>query len=198
MKTMKTISKTVLTLVFVALASITFAGGNLRLNVIELNENKALVSISSLPGTNFNLTVTDDKGQIVYYKENLKDSNYQQIYNFSDLEDGLYKMKVTSSDLSVTRFLEKKKQKIFISEERTTKKPFFGIKNNIFNCTYLNFDNENVTLRFYAKNEELFCKKIGNGFNIQQAFDLSKLEKGSYEAVLTAGDKQFSYDILIK
>ena len=120
------------------------------------------------------------------------------MYNFSELEDGSYKIMVVSSDLTTEREFLKSHGKIKVGEERTSIEPFFGYENNLLRCSFLNFMNEDVALRFYNNDQQVFYKKIGKEFNVQQALNLSKLGKGTYEAVLTAGDKQYSYPIEIQ
>jgi hypothetical protein len=135
----------------------------------------------------------------VYYQENSDPASlYHKVYNFSELEDGNYKMTVVSSDLTTEREFLKSRGKIKVGEEKTSIEPFFGYENNLLRCSFLNFMNEDVALRFYDSTQQVYYKKIGNDFNIQQALNLSKLGKGNYEAVLTAGEKQYSYPIEIQ
>ncbi len=196
---MKTMLKITFLFALVAVANTLFATGNLKLNMIALKNEKAMVAISALENSNFNITITNDKGQIVYYQENSDPASvYHKVYNFSELEDGSYKMKVVSSDLSTERDFQKSHGKIKVGEEMTRIEPFFGYENNLLKCSFLNFMNEDVTLHFYNNDQQVFYKKIGKEFNVQQALNLSKLGKGTYEAVLTAGDKQYSYPIEIQ
>lgn len=196
---MKTIFKIMLAVVLCIFTTAVFASGNLRLNILPMNEEKALVNISALSGVNFNVTITNEKGQVVYYQEDSgSDQIYRKIFNFSELEDGTYRMKVACTDLSTERFIEKKRDKITVGEENTTQSPFFGVEGNILKCTYLNFDNDNITLHLYDRSEELYLKSLGKNFNIQHALNLSQLKSGRYEAVLTAGNKQFIYNVEIK
>lgn len=196
---MKTMLKITFLFALVAVANTLFAAGNLKLNMVALKNEKAVVAISTLENSNFNITITNDKGQIVYYQENSDPSSlYHKVYNFSELEDGNYKMTVVSSDLTTEREFLKSRGKIKVGEEKTSIEPFFGYENNLLRCSFLNFMNEDVALRFYDSNQQVYYKKIGNDFNIQQALNLSKLGKGNYEAVLTAGEKQYSYPIEIQ
>lgn len=196
---MKTMLKITFLFALVAVANTLFAAGNLKLNMVALKNEKAVVAISTLENSNFNITITNDKEQIVYYQENSDPSSlYHKVYNFSELEDGNYKMTVVSSDLTTEREFLKSRGKIKVGEEKTSIEPFFGYENNLLRCSFLNFMNEDVALRFYDSTQQVYYKKIGNDFNIQQALNLSKLGKGNYEAVLTAGEKQYSYPIEIQ
>jgi hypothetical protein len=196
---MKTMLKITFLFALVAVANTMFAAGNLKLNMVALKNEKAMVAISALENSNFNITITNENGQIVYYQENSDPSSlYNKVYNFSELEDGSYKIMVVSSDLTTEREFLKSHGKIKVGEERTSIEPFFGYENNLLRCSFLNFMNEDVALRFYNNDQQVFYKKIGKEFNVQQALNLSKLGKGTYEAVLTAGDKQYSYPIEIQ
>ncbi len=176
-----------------------FAAGNLKLNIYLLNEQQAIVNISSLTNDMFSLSLTDDKGNIVYYRENEgSGEDYRKIFNFSDIENGTYRLKVVCNDLTSERLIRKMNSGFVIGEERTTIVPYFGFGSNILKCSYLNFNKETVTFHLYKNDNLLFDKSMGNGFSIQEALDLSKLNKGNYEAVLNAGEKQFIYNIEIR
>jgi len=105
---------------------------------------------------------------------------------------------VVSNDLTAERPFEKSHGLIKVGEEKTTLEPFFGYEDGILRCSYLNFTKEDMTLYFFKNNEPIYSKEIGRDFNVQQALNLSKLGKGTYEAVLTAGGKQFTYPIEIQ
>lgn len=196
---MKTTLKVTLVLALALVASNLFATGNLKLNILPLNEKKAVVSITALSSSALNITITDDKGNIVYYHENEdKNGNYCKIFNFSELEDGTYLMKVVSNDLTTERPLQKNHNDILVGDEKTTLKPFFGVDSNILRCSYMNYAKESTVFHFYSENQEIYTRNIGNDFIVQQALDLSKLKRGDYKAVLTAGNEQFTYNVEIK
>ena len=62
----------------------------------------------------------------------------------------------------------------------------------------MNYSQEKAVFHLYADNYEIYTRNMGEDFIIQQALDLSKLNKGEYLAVLTAGNEQFSYNVEIK
>jgi len=196
---MKTMLKVTFLFALVAFASTLFASGNLKVNILPVNAEKALVAISTLSDSNFNITITDDNDHIVYYQENPSPGeDYRKVYNFSDLEDGTYKLTVVSNDLTSERKFNKSHGLIKVGEEKTTLEPFFGYEDGILRCSYLNFTKEDMALYFFKDSDPIYSKKIGRDFNIQQALNLSKLDRGTYEAVLSAGGKQFSYRIQIQ
>lgn len=196
---MKTILKVTFLFALVAFANTLFASGNLKVNLLPVNAEKAVVAISTLTDSNFKISITDENGQIIYYQENDNlGENYRKIYDFSNLDDGTYKLTVVSNDLTTERQFNKSHGQIKVGEEKTTLEPFFGYEAGILRCSYLNFGKEDMTLHFFKNNELIYTKNIGRDFNVQQALNLSKLDKGNYEAVLNAGVKQFTYPIQIQ
>lgn len=196
---MKTMLKVTFLFALVAFANTLFAAGNLKVNILPLNAEKAVVAISTLSNSNFNITIADDNGQIVYYQENSNPGeNYRKVYNFSNLEDGTYNLTVVSDDVTSERQFKKSHRIINVGEEKTTLEPFFGYEDGILRYSYLNFNKEVMTIYFYKNGEQIYTRSLGRGFNVQRALNLSKLDKGKYEAVLYAGGKQFSYPIEIQ
>lgn len=186
-------------LALVAIANTLFASGNLKVNIVPLKAEKAVIDISTLSNSTFSMSIANEKGQIVYYHENSNPGeNYRKVYNFSDLEDGTYNLSVVSDDLTTERQFQKLHGVIKAGEEDTTLKPFFGYEDGILRCSYMNFTKEKLTLSFFGNDQLLYTKTVGNDFTVQQALNLSKLEKGNYEVILTAGKKQFSHPIEIQ
>jgi len=196
---MKTILKVTLLFAFVAFANTLFAAGNLVLNIIPLSSEKAVVAISSLTDSNLKISVKDDMGRLVYYKE-ISDpsSNYRKVYNFSDLEEGQYSLSVESNNLTTERPFEINHKTIKVGEEKTMLEPFFTFEDGYLKYSYLNFNKENVTLYFFEKNQLVYSKKMGRDFNVNSALNLSKLREGNYVAIIAAGGKEYSYPIEIR
>jgi hypothetical protein len=196
---MKTILNVCVILTLVLFSNVLLAVGNLKLNVLPISDQKALVSILSLENSVLNISLTDENGNIVYYHESdVVVDEFSKIFNFSKLDNGNYKLKVVCGDFTTERLIQKSADRVSVGDEMTTIQPYFGIKGNVLKCSYLNFDKEYVVFHLFKNNTELYTKPIGKHFDVQQALNLSKLNKGDYEAVLTAGDRQFTYRLEIK
>ncbi len=196
---MKTILKVTLLFAFVAFANTLFAVGNLKVNIIPLSSEKAVVAISCLTNSNLKISVTDDMGRLAYYKEiNDPSANYRKIYNFSDLEEGKYNLSVVSDNLTAERQFEINHKTITVGEEKTMLEPFFLYEDGYLKFSYLNFNKENVALYFFNKNQLIYSKKIGRDFNVNSALNLSKLREGNYVAIIAAGGKEYKYPIDIR
>lgn len=197
MKTMFKVSL-VCTLLIIA-AHTTWALGNLKVNILPVSTGKVMVAISSLTNSNLKITVEDQKNQIVYYNETAEaKGDYRKIYDFSKLANGCYKLSVVSKNLTSEREFQISKNGIKVGEERTTLEPFFGYKGGILKCSYLNFSNENVKMHLLENNRLIYTKEIGSNFSINEALNLSKLERGYYDVVLSAGKNEFAYQVDIR
>jgi len=195
---MKTLLKMTLLFACVAFANTMLASGNLKVNIQPISAEKALIAISSLTESNLKITLEDEQGNIVYYKEVTEPTgDYQKVYDFSELEAGHYNLSVESDNLTTARSFEIKNWKIEVGKEKTTLEPFFGFNKGLLRCSYLNFPKENLTLLFYDDDQLLYSKEIGRNFKVTEALNLSKLDKGNYKAVLLAGDKNYTYPIAI-
>lgn len=196
---MKTTLKVTLVLALALLAGNLFASGNLKLNIHPLNDEKAFVSISALTNADLKISITDDCGNLVYYQESeAPATNYRKVFNFSELENGIYSMKVVSNDLVTERQIKKTTNNIAIGDERTVGKPFFCVDDNILKYSYMNYAQENIVFHLYGNDQEIYKRNVGSDFIVQQALGLSKLRQGQYQAVLTAGNEQFTYNIEVK
>jgi len=196
---MKTILKVTLAFAFVAFGNTLFATGNLKVNIQPISAEKALVAISSLTDSNLKITVEDSQGRIVYYKEVAEPTgDYKKVYDFSDLDAGNYKLSVESDRLTSERSFEIKNWKIEVGNEKTTIEPFFGYNDGLLRCSYLNFPKDDLTLYFFDQKQLIYTKEIGRNFNVSEALNLSKLDKGNYTAILSTKDKDYSYAIDIK
>lgn len=196
---MKTMFKVTLVFALFLAAHTVWASGNLSVNIQPISAEKVVVAISSLTESNLQITVEDQKNRIVYYNETSEPKgDYRKIFDFSELENGSYKLSVVSKNLTAEREFQISKGEVKVGKEKTTLEPFFGYEDGLLRYSYLNFDNENVTMYFLDKNDLIYSKEIGNTFNVNEALNLSKLKKGDYSVILSAGEKEFTYQVDIR
>jgi len=195
---MKTIAKVILVFAFVAFANTLYAikFSNLRVELLPLSAENAVVEVSTLSDSNFKITVVDDKNQVVFTNENaVPSNNYQVQYDHSNLSDGDYKLTVVSGDLTTERLFRKDNGAIKVGKEKMILKPYFGYNNGIVSCSYINFSKEFVTFSLLKDGQVLYTKDLGNPFNMSEGVNLSQSDLGDYTAVLSAGGKEYSYQI---
>lgn len=198
MKTIKTVSKLTMLFAFVAFVNTLLAGGNLKVNILPLTSETAVVAISSVDASNLQISIENENGEKVYYKEtDAENKDYRKVFDFSNLEKGEYKLSVTTNGLTTERNFTIDKN-IAVGKEKSLIEPYFAYKNGVLKVSYLNFPEENVSLNFYANNDLVYSKEIGTKFNVTEGYDLSKLDKGSYSVVLSTDSKSYSYDLDLK
>ena len=199
MKTIKTISKLTMLFAFVAFANTLMATGNLKVNILPLTSETAVVAISNTSASNFQISIENDKGEIIYYKETGADSkDYRKVFDFSKLEDGDYKLSASIDGSTTERSFAIENKNISVGKEKSIVEPYFAYKEGVLKLSYLNFSEENLSLNFYDKNDLVYSKKIGDKFNVNEGFDLSKLNSGNYSVVLSTDSKSFTYNVDVK
>jgi len=196
---MKTISKLTMLFAFVAFANTLMAGGNLKVNIVPLNSEKAVVAISTTDAANLQISIENENGEKVYYKEaDAENSDYRRVFDFSNLEAGDYMLSVSTNGLTTERAFSIDKKNIEVGKEKYLMEPYFSYKDGALKMSYLNFPEENVNLNLYTNNDLVYTKEIGNKFNILEGYDVSKLEKGNYTVVLSSWSGLHSYDFEVK
>jgi len=199
MKTINTISKLTMLFAFVAFANTLMAGGNLKVNILPLNSETAVVAISTVDAANLQISIENDRGEKVYYKEtDAENKDYRKVFDFSNLDRGDYKLTVTTNGLTTERTFSIDSENIAVGKEKSLIEPYFAYKNGVLKVSYLNFPEENVNLNFYANSDLVYSKEIGTKFNVTEGYDLSKLEKGNYSVVLSTDSKSYTYDLDLK
>ncbi len=191
---MKTI-KLLFTVTAVMIAAIVTAVEKPKMDVIPLNADRAIVSITNEKPALFEMSIETNKGDLIYYKQTTKASTeYKKTFDFANLQNGSYILKLKVNDTKVLREFEVSNKKILVGDSKMTYDPYFSFKDNILKFSYLNFDQENFYVSIYNEGE-LYFKKIGKDFAIQEGFNLSKLEKGNYKVVLSSLSSEYVYSL---
>ena len=192
---MKTI-RLLFTATAVAIAAIVTAVEKPKMEVIPLNANQAIVSITNENPALFEMSIETNNGDLVYYKQTTKISTeYKKTFDFANLQNGSYVLKLKVNDTRVYREFEVNNNEIVVGDSKMKFDPYFSFKNNELKFSYLNFDQENFNVSIYNENELFFNKKLGKDFAIQEGFNLSKLEKGNYTVVLSSLNNEYVYTL---
>lgn len=195
---MKTIRKTLLLFAIVLVSGSVMASGDMNVNLIPVQNNKALVAINSTAQNRFEIQIENDNGDVIYY-HNVKSptENYEKIYDLQDLENGNYRFLVSDNNEQVERTVNLRNGEISVTNKEKDMAPYFSFNNGNLKLSYLNFDRADVHLYLYnnENDERVYKADLGSDFSINSGLNLSKLKPGSYEAVLASEDHVHSYDI---
>jgi hypothetical protein len=184
------------TFALVAFALVSGAVEKPKMNVIPLSDEKALIAVANEKPAYFELSILSEKGDLVYYKESSSEiTDFRQLINYSNLENGNYTLKLKVKDTYVSRNLAINNNEMIVGETKMMYAPYFALENDILKLSFLNFDEENMKFRILQDGELVFENRLGNEFVISEGFDISKLEKGNYEIELSSYKNQFSYNI---
>ncbi|MFV0378117.1 MAG: hypothetical protein ACK5JD_12555 [Mangrovibacterium sp.] len=193
MKTMKTF----IAIIAVALgANVAIAGGNPRVDILPLNADRAVVAISGEADAQYEISIENERGEVVYYKETEGiQADYRKIFNFSKLEDGDYKLTASVNGISSTRNFTVNANEIAVGEMSYAAAPVFTFANDVLRVAYLNYPGEKVNLKIYSGNELVYDKTIDANFAVNEGLNLTKLESGNYHVVLASGNDVYDYTV---
>jgi len=190
---MKT-KKTLLTLAAIAIVALASATELPKMNVQPINSDQVVVSILNGKVANFELSIYSDNGEIVYFKQSEKPvSSYQKLFDLSNLENGKYKLNVKVGGVIEETDFTKTTNKIYLADTQTDYEPYFDFNGKELKFSYLNRKGENMKLKILNNGDLVYETKLGKGFPITYGYDLSKLETGNYEVILSSYNKDFVY-----
>lgn len=193
MKTIKFLS----TVLAVAVVAVATAVEKPKMNVIPLTEDKAVVSIFNGNSAIFELSITAENGEVVYYKESTKPLNsYQKVYDFKALDNGDYTMTLKINDTRLSKSFQVASSGIYVGESKLRFDPYFAYSEDVLKLSFLNFDGEKYSLNIYDDKGLVYKSNLGNDFNMISGYDLSGLSEGTYDVVLSSLNNEFSYSLV--
>ena len=71
--------------------------------------------------------------------------------------------------------------------------PYFIFDGKDLKFSYLNFNLEKFKMEIFNEDELVYKTKIGKDFPINSGYNLSKLEAGNYNVVLSSFNNRFVY-----
>lgn len=123
------------------------------MNVQPLNADQVLVTIKSVEETKVEISIQNENGDIVYYKQSSKPfTSFNKIFDVKNLENGNYSMKFNLNDLVMERELAISSDKICIGKADEYIAPFFALNKNQLVISHLNFGKEKYSLKIYNEN----------------------------------------------
>jgi hypothetical protein len=193
---MKTI-KLAFTVAALAAATIATAVEKPKMNVVPLNSERAVVSVTNVNPAIFEVSIEAENGDMVYYKQTSEPvTDFKQVYDFKNLAQGKYVLNLQVNNTKVMNDFQVSGKGIEVGESKVRFAPYFDFKNDELKLSYLNFDQENLKLYFYDNEGLVYETKLGRDFNITTGYDLSGLENGNYRVVLSSFNNEFTYNLL--
>ncbi|MEE4286620.1 MAG: hypothetical protein V2I31_10735 [Mariniphaga sp.] len=187
----------VLTAMAVLVAATVFATQLPTMNVIPVQNEKALVAFETMSPANFELSLTNQRGETIYYKKSEEPAqNYKVVLNLQELEDGNYHVNLKHGNCTLDRQITVSNgTNLKVGEEIRMFSPYYNFENNTLRVSYLNNSHKNVFLNIYRDGQYITGKKLGKEMCIQKSLDFSKLEEGIYEVVLINNNNEFQFTV---
>ena len=194
---MKTV---VLFLVATLMAGGAMASGNLKVNFASNDADVTVVEITNAKLSDYEIEISDEYGYELYSMETIAPiGTLSKKYDFSGLDNGIYWYKVKTDKETKTSRIQVDNGTVEVLDIRKSVEPVFKMEDNKLKFSFLNFPEEDVKLYVYdANNKVLAEEKLGNGFAINKAIDLSELVYGDYEVVIANDADIFSYQVSVK
>jgi len=165
------------------------------MNIVALDNSKALFSAVTDPGERTQISIQDEAGNIVYFKESKAAARISTVFDLSELKNGIYFFRIKTGKASAMREVEIQNGKVNVRELKTQLEPYFELDGDALKLSYLNFNGENMSLFIYKGSQLVYESGIGNPFVIQKGYDVSNLKRGVYNVVLAGGNEVYSYRI---
>ena len=182
-------------ILLVILAVKAFAGDAPKVKMVPYATDKAIIAIDNSVNAVSELTIEDAAGYVLYYKEGrIDDKIYSKIFDFKNLSDGNYTIKLKNSFGEQKVNFKVTANTIEIEKDKVSFAPFLEVENDILKLSLLNHSLNNVEITLLDGNRNIFMKNLGNEFSINAGFSLARLEKGAYEVYVTNGTETFSYN----
>ncbi|MBW6534352.1 MAG: hypothetical protein K0B11_05055 [Mariniphaga sp.] len=187
----------VLTAMAVFVAATVFATQLPTMNVIPVKNEKALVAFETMSPANFELSLKNQRGETVYYKKSeVPVQNYKLVFDLKNLENGNYHVNLKHGNCTLDRLITVSNgTNLKVGEEIRMFSPYYKFGNNTLQISYLNNSQKNVFLNIYRDGQYVTGKKLGKEMCIQKTLDFSKLEKGTYNVVLTNNSNEFQFTV---
>jgi len=187
----------VLSAMAVFVATTVFATQLPTMNVVPVNNRKAMVAFEALSPDAFEISVKNRQGETLYYKKSEKPAQtYRTVFDLHNLEEGVYEVCMNSGNFTLVRQLTvSAHSRLKVGEEIRMFSPACSFRENILQLSYLNSAQKNVFLNVYQDGVHVTGKKLGKELCIQKVIDFSKLDEGDYQVVLTCGNQDYTYAI---
>jgi hypothetical protein len=200
MKNLK-LKKSVFAIALIALPLMSFADGFPFVKLTSKENKMITLRVGSAQSEVTNIRLKNQFGQVVYSETVENVNGILKNFDLKHLESGHYKIELENTlnieVLPITITWDS--VKVAHDQFTTVHKPFINLKENgTVDFNYLNL-NANATSVMITndKGNVIYKEDLGNGSDIEKRYDISSLEKGSYQFIVHSGDRNFKHSIAL-
>ncbi|MUU78976.1 hypothetical protein [Winogradskyella endarachnes] len=139
------------------------------------------------------ISVKDESGAVIYNGRINYNGNLQHLYDFSQLNDGTYKVEVNKDyeivvnsvkvKNNIVTFIEAKSEKIF--------KPVFRTKDSKIIISKIAIDTNEMEVELYYENNLIHTETVTGEDILNRIYQLDNTQRGEYTAVIKSNDRVF-------
>ncbi len=168
------------------IVSVGFAAEFPTMDVILVEENKAMLAYKAPEAATLEVTLTDCNGTVLYFKRTSSQTEeLNEVFDFSNFNNGSYCMSVNYGNRSISRNLSINEEKIEVGAPLRCYEPYFRLEDKKLSISLFNRPQKQVFVNIYQNGNHVDGFKLGKDLAIQKCLDLSRLNKGKYEVVVT-------------
>lgn len=166
-----------------------------KMKVVALDDSKALFSAVTDDSKTSEISIEDQFGNTVYYKESKKSVGISSVFNLSELENGVYTFKVKTGTASAMQEVAINNGKMELQETKTELEPYFALDGDVLKVSYLNFDKEDLSLHIYDSTGQVYEAGLGSPFVVQKGLNIENLNGEPYKVVLATENDTYSFQV---
>lgn len=166
-----------------------------RMNVVAIDDSKALVLASTDKNVAAEIFIVSDLGETIYYKRSKASAEFKSVLNLSELNDGVYTVKLKTGDELANCNVVINEGHVRVEKKKPVVAPCFSYDGDMVKVSYFNGAKTNVSVLVYNGKQLVLDSRLGNQLCIQKAFDVSKMVPGEFDFILCADDKNYTYKI---
>lgn len=172
------------------------ASGNFKVNIAPKSESKALMEISNSIEQKYEISLSNSLGEVLYsHKTKGEHSKLNKVFDFSKSDYDTYRLIVKLDGESTEQLLTVSETGILVGEPIKKTDPSFSFKDNKLILSFLNHNQEDMSINIYSNGELIWGQKLKNAPVLNKGFDLSELNRGNYSVVFATDTEFYEYEL---
>ena len=145
------------------------------------------------------VSVLDREGDMIYSDMVAKDDNAGKMYDFSEMENGIYTFKTITKHQVVETTFEVEMNEMTIFKEDISYRTVFWIDGDMLSISYMNLSQDAVAVSIEdglpRKDEPAVIYKefTESDMSYERIFDIQNLSEGEYTITLKSGENTYEY-----
>ncbi len=156
-------------------------------------EKKIKVQVVEPRLQDISVYVSDAEGNIIYQEDIRASTTYGKVYDFSDLQDGVYTFTSNGEYITTTKRIMVEGSSAREISKEASYKPVITLKDSYLKVNYFNENQEDIEFSIEGSGSgNIFHEsKGGNDIVYGKMLDVSKMPAGKYYARLKVGNKEY-------